>query len=61
MLTSVTMRALKCCGGNQWWNDTFLYSPQTKRDEPSNVVDYEKIDEDARVSHAADFFHDVRY
>lgn len=24
--------------------------PQTKRDEPSNVVDYEKIDEDARVS-----------
>ena len=25
-------------------------SKQTKRDEPSNVVDYEKIDEDARVS-----------
>lgn len=23
---------------------------QTKRDEPSNVVDYEKIDNDARVS-----------
>lgn len=27
-----------------------LIDPQTKRDEPSNVVDYEKIDEDARVS-----------
>lgn len=26
--------------------------PQTKRDEPSNVVDYEKIDNDARVSRA---------
>lgn len=23
---------------------------QTKRDDPSNVIDYEKIDEDARVS-----------
>lgn len=24
---------------------------QTKRDEPSNVIDYEVIDNDARVSH----------
>lgn len=28
----------------------FVVSLQTKRDEPSNVVDYEKIDNDARVS-----------
>lgn len=28
----------------------FLISAQTKRDEPSAIVDYEKIDADARVS-----------
>lgn len=28
-----------------------ITSQQVKRDEPSTVVDYEKIDEDARVSH----------
>lgn len=28
-----------------------LVVPQTKRDEPSNVIDYEMIDADARVSH----------
>lgn len=28
-----------------------LFSLQTKRAEPSSIVDYEKIDEDARVSY----------
>lgn len=61
MLTAVPMRGLETSGGNQWWSDTFIYSPQTKRDEPSNVVDYEKIDDDARVSGTVDSFHDTKY
>ena len=32
------------------WEDSCLISAQTKRADPSAVVDYEKIDEDARVS-----------
>lgn len=32
------------------WPESRLISVQTKRAEPSSVVDYEKIDEDARVS-----------
>lgn len=33
-----------------------FFSVQTKRDEPSSIVDYEKIDQDARVSHAFNLF-----
>lgn len=32
-------------------SNDLLTSQQAKRAEPSTVVDYEKIDEDARVSH----------
>uniref|UniRef100_A0A8C6TAJ7 Annexin n=1 Tax=Neogobius melanostomus TaxID=47308 RepID=A0A8C6TAJ7_9GOBI len=45
--------------GNQirWINHPLvaltLFDPQTKRDEPTNVVDYEKIDEDARALYDA--------
>lgn len=36
------------------WNPSVLPSPfQTKRDEPSNVIDYEMIDNDARVSQSS--------
>ena len=37
------------------FNNGFLIFQQAKRAEPSNVVDYEKIDEDARVSPTALF------
>ena len=32
------------------WPDTCLISVQTKRAEPSSVIDYERINQDARVS-----------
>lgn len=37
-------------GTGERWLCNFCFHLQTKRDEPSNVVDYEKIDNDARVS-----------
>ena len=42
----VAVKQQFCCNLNTDMNVDL----QTKRDEPSNVVDYEKIDEDARVS-----------
>lgn len=44
-----------CCNFNMF-NTDMNVDLQTKRDEPSNVVDYEKIDEDARVSQTTQIF-----
>ncbi len=39
----------------------YFLARQTQRDEPSNVVDYEKIDDDARVSQIIRIFTETYF